>query len=291
MKQKLLSLSPVLLLLPIMTVFAQQDGDFDHISGKSMGAYFSQQLDETSREAFLKGFIEGFEKSELSQQELEAISKTKGKWLLSDNIESKFKMSYEMGFLSMKKSNQEANPIDTFVFLQGLIDTAHVPAPSYMKVAEIEQSLRAYQKEHLKKTKKAIYAKYHENKKKAKAFMDSNAKQKMVVTSKTGLQYKVIKEGKGPKPKLQDRVKLKVIGKKLDGEIFYDSDKAKGKPVELTISSTIEAWQEALPQMSAGSTWELYVPEKLAYGIVGLKDQIEPGETVIYQIELIEILK
>jgi len=103
----------------------------------------------------------------------------------------------------------------------------------------------------------------------------------------SGLQYKVIKKGSGPKPTLSDMVTVNYKGTTIDGTEF-DSSYKKGKPMQLKVNGVIKGWTEALQLMTVGSTWELFIPPELAYG--GKQFQtIEPSSTLIFTIELLDI--
>ncbi|MDK2842654.1 MAG: FKBP-type peptidyl-prolyl cis-trans isomerase FklB [Anaerophaga sp.] len=129
-----------------------------------------------------------------------------------------------------------------------------------------------------------------ENLNKGQAFLEENAKQKGVVTLESGLQYQVLKEGSGRKPEKTDRVKCTYHGTLIDGTIF-DSTVERGDTATFRVNRVIKGWQEALTMMPEGSEWKLFIPSNLAYGTNGAGDKIGPNETLIFDIELIEILE
>lgn len=120
-------------------------------------------------------------------------------------------------------------------------------------------------------------------------FLFDNKTKVGVVETESGLQYKVLVEGKGVMPSSTDKVKCIYHGTLLDGTVF-DSSKEKGDTATFSVSGVIQGWQEALPMMKEGSKWELYVPSDLAYGVRGNRN-IEPNSTLIFEIELISVVK
>jgi len=124
----------------------------------------------------------------------------------------------------------------------------------------------------------------------AKFFLEKNKKQSGVVTLGSGLQYKIVDEGKGAVPTAEDLVSVDYEGKLINGEVF-DSSYQRGKPVQFKVSQVIAGWQEALQKMKPGATWELFVPPELAYGDRGLGGPIGPNETLVFKVHLISIDK
>ena len=119
-------------------------------------------------------------------------------------------------------------------------------------------------------------------------FLAENAKKDGVVTLPSGLQYKVVKMGEGPKPKASDKVTTHYHGTTIDGKVF-DSSVDRGQPASFPVGGVIQGWQEALVLMPVGSKWMLYIPENLAYGDRGAGPSIGPYSTLIFEIELIKI--
>jgi FKBP-type peptidyl-prolyl cis-trans isomerase FklB len=127
-------------------------------------------------------------------------------------------------------------------------------------------------------------------KKEGQAFLDSNKNQPGVVTTASGLQYKVIKEGTGPKPTAGDKVKVHYQGSLINGKIF-DSSIQRGEPITFGVSEVIAGWTEALQLMPVGSKWQLFIPSNLGYGDAGAGADIKPGSTLLFDVELLEIVK
>jgi FKBP-type peptidyl-prolyl cis-trans isomerase FklB len=127
------------------------------------------------------------------------------------------------------------------------------------------------------------------NKKKGKVFLDANGKRQGVITTPSGLQYEIIKQGTGVVPKATDTVKVHYHGTLIDGRIF-DSSVDRGEPIHFPVGGVIQGWVEALQLMPVGSKWKLYVPAQLAYGSGAPPGSIiEPGSTLIFEVELLGI--
>lgn len=128
-----------------------------------------------------------------------------------------------------------------------------------------------------------------ENMEKGKRFLEENKGKENIVTLPSGLQYEVIKEGNGKKPKATDRVKCHYEGTLIDGTLF-DSSVKRGEPAVFGVNQVIAGWVEALQLMSEGAKWRLFVPSDLAYGVNGAGEMIPPHSTLIFEVELIEVL-
>jgi FKBP-type peptidyl-prolyl cis-trans isomerase FklB len=133
-------------------------------------------------------------------------------------------------------------------------------------------------------------AKAEEAKKEGSAFLAENKSKPGVITTASGLQYTVLKAGEGPKPLATDRVKCNYEGRLIDGTVFDSSDK-QGHPVEFSVGGVIRGWTEALQLMPVGSKWRLFIPSDLAYGDQQPGPEIKPGSTLIFDVELLEIVK
>ena len=132
--------------------------------------------------------------------------------------------------------------------------------------------------------------KANENVTKGEAFLEENKAKEGVTTLESGLQYEVLVEGTGAKPALTDKVKCHYHGTLMDGKVF-DSSVDKGEPVDFPVNGVIPGWTEALQLMPVGSKWKLYIPGALAYGERGAGADIGPNATLIFEVELLEIVK
>lgn len=129
-----------------------------------------------------------------------------------------------------------------------------------------------------------------ENKAKGDAFLAENAKQKGIIKTASGLQYRIITKGKGAIPTKDDKVKVHYEGKTIEGTVF-DSSIKRGEPTEFGVTQVIKGWTEVLQLMPVGSKWEVFIPSELAYGERGAGQDIKPNEALIFTIELIDIVK
>ena len=123
-----------------------------------------------------------------------------------------------------------------------------------------------------------------------KAFLEENKKRAGIVTLPSGLQYEVITEGKGKKAKATDKVKCHYEGTLIDGTLF-DSSVKRGQPAVFGVNQVIPGWVEALQLMPVGSKWRLFIPSNLAYGEHGAGDAIEPNSALVFDVELLDIVK
>ena len=129
-----------------------------------------------------------------------------------------------------------------------------------------------------------------ENKKQGEVFLAENKKKKNVTTTKSGLQYIVLRKGKGKKPKATEQVKVHYKGTLIDGTEF-DSSYKRREPVTFPVNRVIPGWSEALQLMNVGSKYQLFIPSNLAYGERGGGPQIGPNATLIFEVELLSIEK
>jgi FKBP-type peptidyl-prolyl cis-trans isomerase FklB len=127
-----------------------------------------------------------------------------------------------------------------------------------------------------------------DNKSKGETFLAQNKSKEGVVTLPSGLQYKILKEGSGPKPSASDTVVCNYRGTLVDGKEF-DSSYKRGQPATFPVSGVIKGWTEALQLMPVGSKWQLFIPSDLGYGDRGAGADIQPGSTLVFEVELVSI--
>jgi FKBP-type peptidyl-prolyl cis-trans isomerase FklB len=120
-------------------------------------------------------------------------------------------------------------------------------------------------------------------------FLEENKKRKEVTTTASGLQYEILKKGDGPKPAATDNVQVHYKGTLINGKEF-DSSYKRGEPAEFPCTGVIKGWTEALQLMPVGSKWMLYIPPALAYGENGAGGDIGPNATLIFEVELLDIV-
>ena len=128
------------------------------------------------------------------------------------------------------------------------------------------------------------------NLQKGREFLELNKKNKGVIVRASGLQYQIMKEGNGSKPRLIDSVEVHYHGTLINGRVF-DSSVDRGVSITFPVRHVIRGWTEALLLMSEGSKWKLFIPSNLAYGEKGSGDMIGPNETLIFEVELIKVEK
>lgn len=199
----------------------------------------------------------------------------------------KGKVSYGIGFNVGGSLSRDGLEVDIDLFIQGLKD-ALGEKDSKVSQAEIRAAFQAMSKE-LQAKKEAEAAKAGEvNQKAADDFLAKNGKAEGVKTTKSGLQYKVIKAGTGPKPKATDSVEVHYHGTLLDGTVF-DSSVERKTPATFGVSQVIKGWVEGLQLMPVGSKWKLFIPPNLAYGTRGSGPKIGANSALIFEVELLSI--
>lgn len=128
------------------------------------------------------------------------------------------------------------------------------------------------------------------NKKAGEAYLEENAKKDGIQVTESGLQYEVIVEGDGEKPAAENTVKVHYHGTTIDGEVF-DSSVDRGEPTTFPLNGVIPGWTEGLQLMPVGSKYKFYIPSDLAYGQRGAGNMIGPNSTLVFEVELLEIVK
>lgn len=128
------------------------------------------------------------------------------------------------------------------------------------------------------------------NRKNGEAFLTENAKREGIKVTESGLQYEVLESGKGDSPKASDNVEVHYTGKLIDGTVF-DSSVERGVPASFGVTQVIPGWVEALQLMHEGDKWRLYIPSDLAYGPKGAGGVIGPNMTLIFDVELLRVIK
>jgi FKBP-type peptidyl-prolyl cis-trans isomerase FklB len=199
----------------------------------------------------------------------------------------KQKTSYSIGLnIGLNLHDQEVQ-VDTTALLKGIQDGLANAKPA-LSEAEIRAVLMTLQKQiaDRQETRKKDLA--TKNQTEADTFLAANKTKPGVVTLPSGLQYKIITEGKGPKPLATDTVTTHYKGTFLDGKQF-DSSYDRGEPASFTVNGVIPGWTEALQLMAVGSKWQLFVPAKLAYGENGFQNVIPPNAALLFEVELISI--
>lgn len=203
-----------------------------------------------------------------------------------DDIDMK-KVSYALGYnisMSLKEHNLKID-LESLSKAVNEVDGGKEPS---MNEEEVMQVMQDFQRSMMMRAEEKRKKDGEENVKKSADFLAKNKKEKGVKTLESGLQYKVIKEGKGKTPKDTDMVKVHYRGTFLDGKEF-DSSYKRNEPAEFPVTGVIPGWTEALKLMKEGSKWQLYVPPDLAYGEQGNRG-IPPNSLLLFEVELLEVL-
>ena len=155
---------------------------------------------------------------------------------------------------------------------------------------EMQPLLTRFQQEfetRQKKQRETMMASLEKNKADGAAFLKENAKSKAIYTTKSGLQYKIVKKGEGKKPTVNSTVKVNYTGTLIDGKKF-DSSYDRGMPAEFPVGAVIPGWTEGLQLMNEGAKYIFYIPYNLAYG-EQMAGDIPPGSTLVFEVELLEV--
>jgi len=197
------------------------------------------------------------------------------------------KFSYALGMNLGNSLHRQSVVIDQAVLARGLKD-----ALAGGKTLLTDDEARAALKEETDELRKQMQEKMQlageENKKEGDAFLAANKTKEGVVTLPSGLQYKILTKGTGPKPTADDTVVCNYRGTLINGKEF-DSSYKRGQPATFPVKGVIKGWMEALPLMPVGSKWQLFVPADLAYAERGAGPDIGPDATLIFEVELLSI--
>ena len=193
------------------------------------------------------------------------------------------KVSYALGLsIGNNFQNSGIKKLQVEDFVKGLEDVLgeKQPAISYEEAKQvINDYFMKLQQERLEINKQA-----------GAEFLEINRHKAGVVELPSGLQYEILKQGTGAKPSASDKVKCHYHGTLINGTAF-DSSVQRGEPATFGVSQVIPGWVEALQLMPVGSKWRLFIPSNLAYGEHGAGDVIEPNSTLIFDVELLDIVK
>jgi FKBP-type peptidyl-prolyl cis-trans isomerase FklB len=209
------------------------------------------------------------------------------------NLKSKEdSLSYAFGIVNYNALTTDSLLLDPMIVAKAMIDgkegkpkMADDVARSYiMVVINKREALKAAKKAENDKVQYKDYIDQNE------AFLAKNKEKAGVTTTASGLQYEVIKMGTGAKPTAQNTVKVHYVGTLIDGKEF-DSSVKRNEPATFPVSGVIPGWTEALQLMPVGSKFKLYLPSKIAYGATGAGDIIKPYSTLVFEVELLEIVK
>lgn len=192
------------------------------------------------------------------------------------------KISYALGLsIGSNFLTSGIKKVDFDAFLKGMKDVIN-EVPLEMSFDEAKEVMNDF-------FAKLQAEKLDLNLKAGEEFLAINKNRPGVVSLPSGLQYEILKEGNGPKPKATDQVKCHYHGTLIDGTVF-DSSVQRGEPATFGVNQVIPGWVEALQLMPVGSKWKLFIPSNLAYGERGAGQSIEPNSTLIFEVEILDIV-
>ncbi|VAW92138.1 FKBP-type peptidyl-prolyl cis-trans isomerase FklB [hydrothermal vent metagenome] len=213
---------------------------------------------------------------------------TTGQALAADVKSTKQKTSYAIGVNMSNNLKSLSSELDVEALIDGL-STGLKGSKLKLTDEEMKTTLMAFQKKITEKRSAEKNKAKSVNVEAGKKFLADNKKKKGIITTKSGLQYKVIKSAQsGKSPKATETVTTHYRGTLIDGTEF-DSSYARKKPTSFPVNGVIKGWTEALQLMKPGDKWKLFIPADLAYGDRGAGPKIGPGATLIFDIELIKI--
>jgi FKBP-type peptidyl-prolyl cis-trans isomerase len=198
-------------------------------------------------------------------------------------------VSHIIGSNIGKNMKRDGVEVDAESLLAGLKEGLSDAKPKFPD-AEAQKIMEAFQKELMGKRQKMEAEKGPAAKKAGEDFLAANGKKAGVTTTKSGLQYEVLKAGTGAKPAATDKVKVHYHGTLIDGTVF-DSSVDNGAPIEFGLNQVIPGWTEGVQLMPTGSKYKFYIPSNLAYGEAGSSPVIPPHSALIFEVELIEVKK
>jgi len=204
----------------------------------------------------------------------------------SDLQTQKDKFSYALGMNIGTNLHRQSVPVDPDLLMRGLKD-ALAGGQTLLTEDEARAAIVAVQDEMRKQQQAKMQAQGEANKKEGEAFLAANKTKEGVVTLPSGLQYKILQAGTGPKPTSTDSVTVNYRGTLVNGTEF-DSSYKRGQPATFPVTGVIKGWTEALQLMPVGSKWQLFIPADLAYGERG-PGEIGPNATLIFEVELIKV--
>lgn len=197
-------------------------------------------------------------------------------------------VGYSFGYLMGRSNAESVKDLDLDAFILGL-KTAAQGGKSALTDEEMARVLTQHKKQSDAKQLIELKKKADANAKIGAEFLAANAKKQGVQTTKSGLQYQILKQGTGQSPKANSIVKVNYEGRLIDGTVF-DSSIARNQAAEFQVSQVIQGWTEGLQLMKEGAEYRFFIPAQLGYGQIGSGDVIEPNSTLIFDVELIEIL-
>jgi FKBP-type peptidyl-prolyl cis-trans isomerase FklB len=198
-------------------------------------------------------------------------------------------VSYAVGLSMSSQLKNGFDEVNEYILMQGIkngLDSTNMLIAS----KDVQGVLRTYFQRKQEEKKKEELAKAEVYKTTGIAFLEANKTKEGVKTTDSGLQYIILKKGKGKKPTTTDKVKVHYHGTTIDGTVF-DSSVNKGKPAEFGVTQVIKGWTEGLQLMKVGAKYKFFIPQELAYGANPRPGIIKPFMALIFEVELLEIKK
>jgi len=208
--------------------------------------------------------------------------------MAQDVTTDKGKLSYAIGWDIGEDIKRRGAEFDVETIIAAVRDSAggkdpQVPAEEMVAMlTELQKKVRTEQAEAFQKLS-------DENQVKAEEFLTANLSKTGIVALPSGIQYRIIGDGEGARATMDSSVKVHYRGSKISGHEF-DSSFARGVPEEFTVNTVLKGWQEVLPLMKTGSTWQIFVPPELAFGPRG-NPPVGPNEALIFDLKLVEIIE
>jgi FKBP-type peptidyl-prolyl cis-trans isomerase FklB len=195
--------------------------------------------------------------------------------------------SYALGQNIGQGIKSDELELNSAALIQGILD-ALGGAPSKLTPQQAQAAIDALRKDVTARMQEKARVAGEKNKKEGQSFLAANKAKPGVVELPSGVQYSVIKSGKGPSPKITDSVKVHYHGTLISGKVF-DSSVQRGEPITFPVNGVIRGWTESLQKMKVGDKWKLFIPSESAYGPDGAGADIGPNATLIFEVELLGI--
>ncbi len=211
-----------------------------------------------------------------------------GSVVAQDLTSEKGKLSYAIGWDIGEDIKRRGAEFDVETIIAAVRDSAAGKEPQ-VPTEEMVAMLTELQKKVRKEQAEAFQKLSDENQSKSEEFLAANISKTGIVVLPSGIQYRIIEEGDGARPNMSSAVKVHYRGSKINGHEF-DSSFARGVPEEFTVNTVLKGWQEVLPLMKTGATWQIFVPPELAFGPRG-NPPVGPNEALIFDLKLVEIIE
>jgi len=211
-----------------------------------------------------------------------------GSVLAQDVNTEKGKLSYAVGWDIGSDISRRSTEFDVESLINAIRDVVAEKEPK-VNAEEMRTLLAALQEKVRAEQVEQFRVLSEKNQAESEVFLTANKSKTGIVALPSGVQYRIIEEGDGARPGLESQVSVHYRGSKLDGREF-DSSFARGTPEEFTVNAVLQGWQEVLPLMKAGSTWQIFVPPELAFGARG-NPPVGPNEALMFDLKLVEIIQ